>query len=82
MKEIDQHKDKIGQIIQRGDVVAFPQHRSLSIGIVIKINPKMIKIRQIKQKTRWDPPEYNKYPEDCVKLDCPEVSMYLIMVNS
>ena len=82
MKEIDQHKDKIGQTIQRGDVVAFPQHRSLSIGIVIKINPKMIKIRQIKQKTRYDPPEYNKYPEDCVKLDCPEVSMYLIMVNS
>ena len=80
--EIDQHKDKIGQTIQRGDVVAFPQHRSLSIGIVIKINPKMIKIRQIKQKTRYDPPEYNKYPEDCVKLDCPEVSMYLIMVNS
>lgn len=81
MKEIDQHKDKIGQTIQRGDVVAFPQHRSLSIGIVIKINPKMIKIRQIKQNTRWDPPEYNKYPEDCVKIEGAVVSMYLLTVN-
>lgn len=78
MKEIDQHKDKIGQTIQRGDVVAFPKHSSLSIGIVIKINPKMIKIRQIKQKTRWDPPEYNKYPADCVKIEGPVVSMYLL----
>lgn len=78
MKEIDQHKDKIGQTIQRGDVVAFPKHSSLSIGIVIKINPKMIKIRQIKQNTRWDPPEYNKYPADCVKIEGPVVSMYLL----
>lgn len=78
MKEIDQHKDRIGQTIIKGDVVAYPQHNSLYIGIVIKINPKMIKIRQIKQKTRWDPPEHNKYPADCVKIEGAVVSMYLL----
>lgn len=38
------HKDIVGQKINTGDHVAYPAGTSMKIGVVSKINPKMINI--------------------------------------
>ncbi len=76
-KEIPQHKDKLGRILAIGDCVVYPQSNSLGIGTIKKFNPKMIKVCKIGSK--W---EQNKYPQDIVKVDGPEVSMYLLLNSS
>ena len=72
-KEIPEHTDKLGRPIKVGDFVAFPDRNSLEVGVVKKLNPKMIGVGRIKSK--WS---QNKYPQDIVRLEGPEVSMYLL----
>jgi hypothetical protein len=45
------------------------------VGTVIKLNPKMIKVRRVGTKYKW---EQNKYPSDLAKVSGPEVTMYLL----
>jgi hypothetical protein len=72
-KAVPEHKDKLGRLLKVGDFVAFPDRNSLEVGVVKKLNPKMIGVGRIKSKY-----SQNKYPEDIVRLDGPEVSMYLL----
>lgn len=72
-KQIPEHKDKLGRLLKVGDFVAFPDRNSLEVGVVKKLNPKMIGVGRIKSKY-----SQNKYPADIVRLDGPEVTMYLI----
>jgi hypothetical protein len=72
-KEIPEHKDKLGRLLKIGDFVAFPDRNSLAVGVVKKLNPKMIGVGRIKSKY-----SQNKYPEDIVRIEGPEVSMYLL----
>ena len=69
-----EHRDRLGRLIKIGDCVAFPEHNFLSIGKVLKLNPKMVKVKPLGKRSNTK----NKYPEDCVLLDGPEVVMYLI----
>lgn len=71
------HKDKLGQNIEKGDCVAYPLSNSLHIGIIIKLNPKMVRVKDIK-KTKWGSSEHNKYSKDFVKITGPAVSMYML----
>ncbi len=73
-KEIPEHKDKLGRLLKVGDCVAYPSSNSLSIGVVKKINPKMIGVAGLGRRASAK----NKYPNDCVLLDGPEVSIYLL----
>lgn len=68
-----EHKDKLGRLIKLGDFVAYPDRNSLAVGIIKKLNPKMVGIGRLKSK--WS---QNKYPQDIVLLEGPEVSMYLL----
>jgi hypothetical protein len=63
-KEEIQHEDILGNVLAVGDVVAYASHNSLAMGIVDKINPKMIGLKRVNSKWRQ-----NKYPLDCVKVD-------------
>lgn len=76
-KEIPEHKDKLGRVIGLGDFVAFPDRNSLEVGIVKKLNPKMVGIGRLKSK--WT---QNKYPQDIIKVEGPEVSIYLLKNSS
>lgn len=78
MKEEVIHKDRLGVVIKLGDVVAYPHQNSLHIGIVIRMNPKMVKVKHVVKKSRFEPPELNRYPKDCVILKGSEVSMFLL----
>ena len=75
-KELPVHSDKLGRVLQLGDCVVYPQSNSLVIGTVKKFNPKMVKVAIVPSRT-WGG-ETNKYPSDLVKVDGPEVTMYLI----
>ena len=75
-KEIPEHKDILGQPLALGDCVVFPSSNNMYVGTVIKINPKMIKVKRIGAKTRYG--ELNKYPEDLAKVSGAEVTMYLL----
>ena len=78
-KSIPEHRDKLGRLLKVGDCVAYPGSNTLMIGTVKKINPKMIGVAML-GKRGWGPS--NKYPEDCVLLEGPEVTMYLLKNSS
>jgi hypothetical protein len=75
-KEMPTHRDQLGRVLSLGDCVAYPQSNRLIIGVIRKVNPKMIGVRRINGQG-WGG-ERNKYPEDCIKLDGPEVTMFII----
>jgi hypothetical protein len=74
-KEVPEHRDLLGRLLNVGDCVAYPSSNSLVVGIVKKLNPKMIGVSQLGED-RWG--DSNKYSNDLVILDGPDVTMYLI----
>jgi hypothetical protein len=73
------HFDKLGKMITVGDYVAFPQSNILTIGTVIKLNLKMVKIRKVNHKSSmYNTGEYNRYSNDLVILNGPDVTAYLL----
>jgi len=77
MTEETKHFDKLGKLITVGDYVAFPQSNSLTIGTVIKLNLKMVKIKKVNHKP-YNTGEYSRYSNDLVILNGPDVTAYLL----
>ena len=77
------HEDKLGNLINVGDYVAYPSHNSLEIGVVTKLNPKMVKVKNITPTNyKWRSEDgKNKYPSDCVMVEGPLVTMYILKNN-
>ena len=67
---IPEHRDILGDMLSVGDYVAYPDSNALKVGIIEKLNPKMIRIKG----------NYvvHKYPYDVVKLDGPMLTVYLL----
>ncbi len=79
MVEEIKHYDKLGKLINVGDCVAAPYNNSLMISKVVKITPKMVKIKKFNTSSRsWHSGEYSKYPTDLVILDGADVTAYLL----
>lgn len=76
-KPLPEHKDKLGRILKVGDCVCYPARNSLEFGKVIKLNAKMIGIAEL-PASKYGSYYSNKYPNDTVLVDGPEVTMYLI----
>jgi len=73
-----EHRDKLGKLLAVGDAVCYPSHNSLELGTVKKLNPKMVKVFEAgRENSKWYSGS-NKYPNDLVKIDGPEVTMYLL----
>lgn len=82
MKTPPEHKDKLGRVLAVGDAVCYPSHNSLELGTVKKLNPKMVKVHEAgRASSEWYSGS-NKYPGDLVKVDGPEVTMYLLRQNT
>lgn len=74
MAKVPEHKDKLGRPLEVGDCVAYPGGNNiLKIGLIEKLNPKMIKVKEFKKS--WSA---NKYPHEAVKLDGPDITMYIL----
>jgi hypothetical protein len=78
VKEPVEHRDRIGRVIKVGDCVAYPSSNNLHIGMVKKLNPKMVGVAKVSKERRPGYGNHNKYPSDIVVLDGPEVVMYLL----
>jgi hypothetical protein len=77
-----EHKDKLGRLLAVGDAVCYPASNSLELGTVKKLNPKMVKVYEAgRASSKWYTGS-NKYPSDLVKVDGPEVTMYLLKMSS
>lgn len=75
MVVIPEHKDIIGQPLVVGDVVVFPSSNTMYVGMITKLNPKMVKVKAVGDKCSW---QQNKYPLDLVRVSGIEVTMYLL----
>lgn len=72
------HKDKLGRILAIGDTVCFPNKNSLEFGTVKKPNTKMITVWELDHANyRWYTGN-RKYPRDLIKVEGPEVTIYLL----
>ena len=73
-----QHLDKFGDPVQVGDMVVYAgmAFNELSIGRVEKLNPKMIKVSQLK-KNGWQTAK-SRYARECMLIDQSRVTMYIL----
>lgn len=76
-KPSPEHKDKLGNILQVDDVVAVAHHNVLLIAKVIKLNPKMVKLKGISNKI-YSSGTFDKYSDDMVKLQNADVTFYIL----
>ena len=73
------HKDKLGRSLAVGDTVCYPSFNTLELGTIKKLNPKMVTVQRVgprKSKGQY------KYPSDLIKIEGPEVTLYLLKMNS
>lgn len=71
-----EHRDCLGRLLKVGDCVAVAHHNGLMVGVVKKLNNKMIKVGKLSTTPRAG--EYNKYASECALLEGPEVTMFLL----
>lgn len=67
------HFDRIGKQLAVGDIVAYSNHNHLAIGKIKKLNPKMLTISSVEEKSNAV-----KYPSDLIKLEGTEITMFLL----
>jgi hypothetical protein len=74
-----EHKDILGRKLTVGDFVAVTIFNDLKIAKVIKLNPKMVKVKVLDvRNNNWYRGEHNRYSGDMVIVDGPYISMYII----
>lgn len=78
-KEIPEHKDLLGKTIKLSDCVVFHFVNGLKVGIVTKLNPKMVQVQLAGTKNSYG--KYNKYSKDLVIVDSQDVTMYLLKIK-
>jgi hypothetical protein len=72
------HTDKLGRVLAVGDAVCYPDRNSLDLGTVKKLNDKMVTVWEVGQQHYSWYKGSRKYPHDLIKVDGPEVTMYLL----
>jgi hypothetical protein len=77
-KAIPEHKDKLGRVLAVGDAVCFPSHNRLEFGTIKKLNPKMVTVWEVDHRHYHWYEGNRKYPQDLIKVEGPEVTMYIL----
>ena len=73
-KAVPEHRDILNRVLSVGDYVAYPDSNTMKMGKIDKLNQKMVRVTTGKE---WRS-TVNKYPKDTVKLDGPDLVMYLL----
>ena len=94
MAKTPKHKDIVGREINVGDVVVVPQWKTVAIGVVLKINPKMITVNVLPNgdhqptiNTQWKvvkPLHGDKrlYPHGVLVVDSTDYVTMFVLKNS
>ena len=69
------HLDRLGRELILGDSVCYCDQNSLQVGIVNKLNPKMVGLSTVTTRSRRN---VNKYPFDVVRVSGDDVTMFLL----
>lgn len=77
-KVVPVHYDILNREVAVGDLVAVSHHNTLKIATITKLNNKMVKIKPLRTTGRYAASEYNVYSRECVKVEGPDVTMYLL----
>ena len=77
-KALPEHKDKIGQAIEIGSIVAYPiSGTRIGVGSITKLHPVMITVKDISGRG-W-PPDVKRRSDQVVAINgIPETLMYLL----
>lgn len=67
------HKDILGNVIEEGVSVVYPDHNRMKIGTVKKNSPKMVMVQAIGKKY-----VDRKYPSEVLVIDDPKITMYIL----
>lgn len=73
-KAVPEHRDILNRVLAVGDYVAYPDSNSMKMGKIDKLNQKMVRVTTGRE---WRS-IVNKYPKDTVKLEGPDLVMYLL----
>lgn len=73
-KKIPEHKDILGRILTVGDYVAYPESNMMRLGKIDKLNQKMVRVTTGRE---WRTTT-NKYSKDTIKVDGPDLTLYLL----
>lgn len=83
--DLPMHLDKLGTTINVDDFVVYPANNELQLGIVIKLNNKMIKVRDIRRKYykfgKHTAKEHHRYSSDCAIIDSSAATMYILKIT-
>ena len=80
-KEIPQHRDKLGRLLEVGDAVCYPDRNTLEFGTVKKLNAVMVTVWESGRSGSWYTGS-RKYPKDLIKVEGPEVTLYLLKMST
>ena len=82
MKPTPVHLDKLGREIEVGSCVAVAHHNSLAVATVVKLTPKMVRIKIANiTSNSWYQGHHNKYGDQMVVIEGPSVTMYLLKLK-
>ena len=75
-------KDFLGKDLKIGDAVSLviPRYRDIAVGVITRATAKKLVINYFDEsnKRTW---KAHKYPKQLIKVDGPELSMYLLKIN-
>ena len=70
-------KDRLERDLAVGDCVVYVDSGRLEIGSILKITPKMVKVARVGSRGYWSRGTL-KYPNDLVKLEGQDLTLYLL----
>jgi len=74
MTQATEHLDRLGEPVLQGSVVVYAYNNSLAVGMVTKINPKMIRVQRVGSRGNGT----LKYSTDCLVIDDARASFWLL----
>jgi hypothetical protein len=78
-KEPIEHKDLLGNPITLESKLAVSHRNSLKICSILKITPKMMRVKPLFVTSYWrDEDGYLVYSDQCVVVDGPDVLAYML----
>jgi hypothetical protein len=73
-----EHKDLFNHTLEVGMAVVYSQYNMLTIGHIIKINPKTVRVRKYtSQATRWQQ-ESQQYPQDLIMISSADLTAWML----
>ena len=73
MSDVFEHRDILGNVLTLNDAVVAVDQNHMYVGKITKLTPRMVKVCRL--NSTWST---NKYAQDTLKIEGPEVIMYIL----